>query len=114
MSKGCLTFGDAGAAPSVTSNSFWRVMVEFPLDENREDVERALNHAAGREFGFAGAGVEMRDVGWHCDLEIDACRIERALKAIGFRPSVTQIFPATPSTTDGAMVDQAKVRHPND
>ncbi len=68
----------------------WRVMVEYPL-ENREMMDRAIVNAVGRPFGFSGAGMGMRDAGWHVDSEIAAARIKRALKAIGVSPTVVEL-----------------------
>lgn len=75
----------------MSEDSFWRVYVEFAMDANGDNMERAIIHAAGASPSFSGGGMGNRDVGWHCDHELNARRIERALKAIGLSPVVREI-----------------------
>lgn len=68
------------------SDVLYRVYVEYPMELGRDAMDRAIRHAAGRDFGFSGAGMGMRDVGWHFGSEIEAARVSRSLKAIGLSP----------------------------
>lgn len=69
----------------------WRVLVEYPLDAGREAMDKAITNAAGKPPGFSGAGMGMRDVGWHIESEIEVARLRKALKAIGLSPVVTEL-----------------------
>lgn len=60
-----------------------RVSYDFSAWPEMDDAAR---NAAGRGTDFSGMGMGQRDLGWVCESEIEAARIERGLKRIGLYP----------------------------
>ncbi len=65
----------------------WEVRISYPFDGSfyRDD---AATHAAGRVSDFSGCGLGQRDLGWVCQSEIEAERIQRALGKIGLTAEI--------------------------
>ena len=48
-------------------------------------MDDVIHKAVGRDSDFSGSDFCGRDLGWVCGSEIEAARIERALKSLGLK-----------------------------
>lgn len=53
-------------------------------------MDDALEEAVGHASGFAGMGFGQRDHGWVCDGELEAKRVEKAIKSLALKAEIRE------------------------
>lgn len=64
----------------------FRVQVSYAFDQCWQQIQQVIEKAAERDCDDSGAGLGHRDLGWNCELEIEAWgianRIENAISNV--------------------------------